>query len=235
MIKEAIILAGGLGTRLKGVISEIPKPMAPISKTPFLQYLFEYLLKYGINNVTLAVGFKSEVIENYFGDQYKTLKITYAFEKEPLGTGGGIANAIEHIKESACFLINGDTYFDVNLNNLFEVHHNNNSDLTLSLKEMINFDRYGTVETNYKNKIINFLEKQPLKKGYINGGVYIITKGLFLNFKKGEKFSFEKDIMETRLNETQVFAYKTDSYFIDIGIPEDYKKATTELPKLFSF
>lgn len=235
MIKEAIILAGGLGTRLKGVISNIPKPMAPINKTPFIQYLFEYLIDSKVTHVVLAVGYKYEVIQNHFGKTYKNLSISYAIENEPLGTGGGIANAISNIKGDKCFLLNGDTYFNVDLEQLSILHEENNSSLSLSLKEMNNFDRYGTVDFNTQNVITGFAEKRPLKKGFINGGVYALNKNIFDSYKPGEKFSFEKDIMEAKVNSLNMHALLCKGYFIDIGIPEDYNQAKIDLPEIFGY
>ncbi len=235
MIKEAIILAGGLGTRLKDVINDIPKPMAPINSTPFIQYLFDYLIDQTITHTVLAVGYKYEIIEQYFGNKYKTLELSYAIEHEPLGTGGGIANALSLVKKDNCFLLNGDTFFDVKLKELYEQHQANGANLTLSLKEMLNFNRYGTVEFNKNNKITLFNEKKEVEKGFINGGVYIIAKQLFHTFSPGEKFSFEQDIMEKSINQYNVQAHVCNGYFIDIGIPEDYSKANTELPQIFGY
>jgi len=235
MLKEAVILAGGLGTRLKGVISDIPKPMAPIQNLPFLQYLFEYLLNYKIEHVVLAVGYKYEVIENYFGSNFKDLKISYAVEESPLGTGGGIANALHKINDTRCFLLNGDTFFNVNLKQLADKHNESNADISLSLKHMLNFDRYGTVVFNSDNRITAFIEKQKVKEGYINGGVYIINKNIFDPFNQGRKFSFEQDIMEKKLAQLHMNAHLNNAYFIDIGIPEDYKLADSEIPKMFNF
>jgi D-glycero-alpha-D-manno-heptose 1-phosphate guanylyltransferase len=231
MLKEAIILAGGLGTRLKGVVDDMPKPMARIGKKPFLTYLFTYLKKYGINKVVLAVGYKHEAIKNYYGKQYKGIAIKYAIETEPLGTGGAIANALKHIKHHEVFLLNGDSFFDVNLEGLFTHHELLGADLTLSLKEMTNFNRYGTVELE-DSQIINFHEKKELERGFINGGVYILHKKIFSDSQLPTKFSFETDIMEAKVNDYNFQAFKSDGYFIDIGIPEDYKKAQLELPKL---
>lgn len=234
MIKEAIILAGGLGTRLKGVISDIPKPMAPIKSTPFIQYLFDYLINADITHAVLAVGYKYEVIKNYFGSAYKNLEISYAVEHEPLGTGGGIANAVSKIKGDNCLLLNGDTYFNVNLKELSLFHESGNSKLTLSLKEMENFDRYGTVDFNQQKRIVGFAEKKPVEKGYINGGVYALNKSIFNSYQPGNKFSFEKDIMEAKINSIEMYAFESKGYFIDIGIPEDYKRAQSEIPDLFT-
>lgn len=233
MINEAIVLAGGLGTRLKGVIKDIPKPMAPINDIPFLQYLFNYLIKQGVERVVLAVGYRYEVIEDFFGSKYKSLELVYAIEYEPMGTGGGIANALQKTLNTTCFLLNGDTFFNVSLKDLYKKHESSKAQLTLSLKEMENFDRYGTVALDNNDRITLFNEKQPVTKGLINGGVYVITKSLFDDFKNTPKFSFEKDIMEAKVDQINMQAYISDGYFIDIGIPEDYKKAGVELPALF--
>lgn len=234
MINEAVILAGGLGTRLKGVINDIPKPMAPVNNTPFLQYLFEYLIKQNITHVVLAVGYKYEVIKTHFGNQYKTLKLNYAIEDTPLGTGGGIANAISQIISDQCLLLNGDTFFDVNLEALCNDHTQSDADLSLSLKEMHNFDRYGTVKFNESRIITSFNEKTAVNQGFINGGVYVLKKSIFDPFDAGQKFSFEKDILETKVNLLKINAHICSNYFIDIGIPKDYKKANIDLPRLFN-
>ncbi len=133
-INEAVILAGGLGTRLRGVISEIPKPMAPINDKPFLDYLFRYLKKYNIERVVLSVGYKFETIKDYFGENYLGIDIIYVVESTPLGTGGGIALAIQEIQNESCFLLNGDTIFNVDLSLLETTFHSLESDLSLSLK-----------------------------------------------------------------------------------------------------
>jgi D-glycero-alpha-D-manno-heptose 1-phosphate guanylyltransferase len=233
MINEAIILAGGLGTRLKGVIKDIPKPMAPIAGKPFLHYVFQYLTRFPIKKVILAVGYKYEAIEAVFGTSYLGIDIEYAIETEPLGTGGAIANALQHTTHDDVFLLNGDTFFDVDLNALYAHHQLSGSRLTLSLKPMKNFNRYGTVVLK-GTQITAFNEKMPVAKGLINGGVYILNRALFSNPNLPAKFSFEKDIMEQGVLQFDMQAYFSDGYFIDIGIPEDYEKAQKELPGMFN-
>lgn len=221
---EAIVLAGGQGTRLKGVISDIPKPMAPIGKRPFLEILFDQLIENKITNVVLSVGYKWEVIKNYFGENYKSLSIKYAIEDTPLGTGGGIKMASELINDDEFIIINGDTFFDINFSEFYDFHKQNNADLSICLKELSNFNRYGSVELNSNNKITHFKEKQPITKGYINGGIYIVKK-IILSKISQKKFSFEKDIMELMINKLNILGFKANNYFIDIGIPNDYQKA----------
>jgi D-glycero-alpha-D-manno-heptose 1-phosphate guanylyltransferase len=231
MITEAIVLAGGLGTRLKGVIEDIPKPMAPVAGKPFLDYIFQYLRHNGIQRIVLAVGYRWEVIKEHYGYEVLGMELVYAVEESPLGTGGGILNALQKTKSKACFLLNGDTFFQVDLNKLYKDHAATNAQLTLSLKAMTNFDRYGTVEIQ-NERITDFKEKKFLKEGLINGGVYVITKGVFEKYTPGERFSFEQDIMETEVSNILMAAHISNGYFIDIGIPLDYQKANKELPTL---
>ncbi|EFP6760471.1 NTP transferase domain-containing protein, partial [Campylobacter jejuni] len=188
---QAIILCGGLGTRLKSVIKNIPKPMAPINNKPFLEFIFEYLKKQGIKEVILAVSYKYEVIQEYFKDEFLDIKIKYSIEKEPLGTGGAIKEALKFIKNEA-YVLNGDTIFDIDLKKLIL----NNSKICLALKQMNDFDRYGTVELDSKNYIKLFKEKEFKKQGLINGGIYFLNKDIFNDFTLQEKFSFEEFLQE---------------------------------------
>ncbi|EDP4615425.1 NTP transferase domain-containing protein, partial [Campylobacter jejuni] len=161
---QAIILCGGLGTRLKSVIKNIPKPMAPINDKPFLEFIFEYLKKQGIKEVILAVSYKYEVIKEYFKDEFLGIKIKYSIEKEPLGTGGAIKEALKFIKNEA-YVLNGDTFFDIDLSKL----KLNRSKICLALKQMNDFDRYGTVNVNEQGFVISFEEKIFKNQGLING------------------------------------------------------------------
>lgn len=219
---EAIILAGGLGTRLRSVISEVPKPMAPVNDVPFLQYILDYLKVNNINKVVLAVGYKWGVIQSYFGNQYKGIELVYSVEQEPLGTGGAIKQALQKCDEDNVYIINGDTYFDVDLEEMMKEHLTQNSDLTIATKYMKKFDRYGRVIIS-DNRIIDFEEKKFNAEGDINGGIYICKKTI-LDSIQSDKFSFEKDIMEKYIDIYKFYCFRSASYFMDIGIPEDYKQ-----------
>lgn len=227
---EAIILAGGSGTRLKSIISDIPKPMATIGAKPFLEYIFDWLIKNDIKRVVLSVGYKWEIIYNYYKDSYHELELIYSVEEIPLGTGGAINKAIKLIENDDILIINGDTYFDVNINELASFHKTNQSNLTIALKPMKYFNRYGTVEINDENRILKFREKEHTNIGLINGGIYLLDKNLIKDFPKSERFSFEKDFLEVELDNLKLFGFIKDKYFIDIGIPEDYNKAQLDLP-----
>lgn len=228
--KEAIILAGGFGTRLQGVVKDVPKPMAPVNGRPFLTYILDYLIEYQYNKVILSVGYLHEKIEEYFGHQYKSLEIDYAVETEPLGTGGGIAYAMSKCQTNNVLVINGDTMFKVNLTEFEQFFAESNSLLSIVLREVDDVSRYGSVTIGNNNLIILFSEKGISSgRGFINGGVYMINRTLFDKYPQPKKFSFEKDLMEKYYTQEQFFAMPSNGYFIDIGIPEDYARAQQEL------
>lgn len=235
---EVIILAGGLGTRLRSEVKDVPKCMAPVAGRPFLWYLLTDLKKYKeVTRVILSVGYLREVIFEWIPtvqDEFP-FSFDYAIEEEPLGTGGGIRLAMEKVSEEEAIILNGDTYFAVDLNELVAAHKNQpEAKLTIALKPMKDFDRYGTVTTAENGRVLKFNEKQPCTEGEINGGVYVLSKddGIFEGQPK--KFSFETAVMQEKCGETGcLFGVVQNGYFIDIGIPEDYHKASNEFPELF--
>ncbi|MEM6801857.1 MAG: nucleotidyltransferase family protein [Bacteroidota bacterium] len=232
MIKEAIVLAGGKGTRLRSVVSDVPKPMADINGRPFLAFLLDDLAQQGIERVVLAVGYKREVILEYFGTEYKGMEVLYSVEEEALGTGGGIKLACSKVEGEEVLAINGDTYFQVDLEALYTFAKENSATLTMALKQMYDFDRYGTVQTGDDGRIMGFEEKKYQTAGLINGGVYFFRKSLLEDSELAEKFSFEKDILEKLYDQEAFYGLGFDTYFIDIGIPEDYERSKHELTVL---
>ena len=232
MITEAIILAGGFGTRLQSVVKDLPKPMADINGRPFLEYQLNYLAKYGINRVIFSVGYLSETISNHFGNSFNGIDIDYAHEENPLGTGGGILNAFHKRKTKELIVLNGDTLFEIDIESFYKKHIVSKSLFSLALRELESVDRYGSVIT--KDSIIaKFAEKGEYKgQGVINGGVYIINELFFEKAKLPQKFSMEKDVFEKLLNSFDFYGFPFSNYFIDIGIPEDYNKAKDEFKKL---
>ena len=228
MITEAIILAGGFGSRLTNVV-DVPKPMAPINGVPFLQILLDDLLVKGITSFHLAVGHQHEVIVDYFGSNYMGCKINYTIEDKPLGTGGAIKKALENVSSENTFVFNGDTFFDVDLELIAEQHTTKNAIVTLALKPMQKFDRYGAIEFNNDLRITNFSEKQFCEKGAINGGVYLLQKNVFDGLNLSDQFSMEQNYFENYCSEKDLFGFISEGYFIDIGIPEDYERAQKEL------
>ncbi len=226
---EAIILAGGLGTRLRTVVADIPKCMAPVAGKPFLHYVIEHLKKQGVEKFIFSLGFMSEAIVEYLDAQYSILNIKYSIETEPLGTGGAIKLACGKATEKNVLVLNGDTLFSIDLVKLTSFHNMCGADCTLSLKPMRNFDRYGVVDMNKDYSISSFREKQYYVQGLINGGVYALNVSKFLGEDLPEIFSFEKDYLERYTGERRFYGVVQDSYFIDIGIPEDYERAQREL------
>jgi D-glycero-alpha-D-manno-heptose 1-phosphate guanylyltransferase len=227
MFKEAVILAGGFGTRLRTVIEDVPKPMAPVNGKPFLEYLLRYLLQFNIKKVVLSVGYKHEVIKSYFGDEFFGIKIVYSVENEPLGTGGALVKALQYCNEPDVLVCNGDTYYEIDAEGLYHFHIMSKAEVTFCLRRMDNTSRYGTVAITDNLMIKEFSEKTGKEKGgLINGGVYAVKKAVFETGDFEEKFSLEKDYFEKEVNKAVFMAYVTKDYFIDIGIPEDYHKAS---------
>lgn len=224
---EVIILAGGLGTRLSHIVSDVPKPMAIVAGVPFLVYVFEYLSEYNVKKVILATGYKTEIIEKYFADKYKGIDIEYSVEKEPLGTGGSMKKALAFCRDTDVCVLNGDTYFNVDLLKMHKFHMESGAVLTVGLKKMFDFDRYGIVEFE-GNDIIKFNEKKQSKEGFINGGVYFIKRNA-LDFISKKSFSFEREYLEKLVSGGKFKAFVSEGYFVDIGVPEDYYKANVDL------
>lgn len=222
---EVIILAGGLGTRLRSVVDDVPKCMAPVAGKPFLEHLLIYLESQFVDHVILSLGYKHEIVINWLRGKAFTFKISWVIEKAPLGTGGGIQLALQKSQNNHVFIINGDTYFPVDLSDLAKQMDEQTS-IVVALKRMSNFDRYGTVTIDDKHFITSFQEKQPMKEGLINGGIYLINKRSININAYQVPFSFEQQILEK-------IEYKKASIqdvpFIDIGIPEDYEKAQSVL------
>ena len=229
---EAIVLAGGLGTRLQKVVADVPKPMAVVNELPFLEYIFRYLLHYNFKSVILSVGYKHEVIKEYFGDIYLGMTVDYAVEDEPLGTGGAISLSLQQTIGNDVLVINGDTFFDVDLAQLYSKYIVNNADLAIALRQVDDVSRYGAVVTNEKSVMTNYLEKNAsLGEGWINGGMYILRKSEFTKISFPQKYSFEKEYLEKLFLNGTIYGFQFKGYFIDIGIPEDYYRAQDEFKK----
>jgi D-glycero-alpha-D-manno-heptose 1-phosphate guanylyltransferase len=226
---ECIILAGGLGTRLRSAVPDLPKCMAPVAGKPFLAFLIDYLLQQQVTKFIFSLGYMHEVIEDFIKSNYPQLQYQIALENEPLGTGGAIRLACDYATEENVIILNGDTMFNVDIQALLHLHINSKSDCTLSLKTMHHFDRYGVVETDLENNITSFKEKKQYVTGNINGGVYALHVASFKSISFPTIFSFEKDYLEKYFNQLKMTGCLFDGYFIDIGIPEDFEKAGREL------
>jgi D-glycero-alpha-D-manno-heptose 1-phosphate guanylyltransferase len=228
-LSQCIVLAGGLGTRLREAVPDLPKCMAPVAGRPFLFYVINYLRSQGILQFIFSLGYKHEIIEEYLSTNFSTLDYECVIEGEPLGTGGAIKLACTKATGINVLIVNGDTMFKIDIESLIALHTATNADCTLALKPMLNFDRYGVVELHKDQSIRSFKEKQFYTSGNINGGVYLLNTEKFLQQSFPEKFSFEKDYLEK--GEHKLAGDVQDEYFIDIGIPQDFNRAQTDFAK----
>jgi D-glycero-alpha-D-manno-heptose 1-phosphate guanylyltransferase len=229
---EAIILAGGFGTRLQKVVSDVPKSMALINDRPFLEYLLNFLTGQGILKVILSVGYKEELIREHFRDRFKNLSISYAVEQEPLGTGGGILNAMSQVEGETVFAMNGDSMFRIDLQAMQHLHRETGADMTLALRYLEDTSRFGTVTIDPGKRVTGFSEKDPDSgPGYINGGVYLFGRQFLSTHAPGTQFSIEHDFFEKFYHNEKIVGYPAKGYFIDIGIPDDYMIAQDEFKR----
>ena len=227
---EAIILAGGFGTRLKPCIENLPKPLAPIGGRPFLHYLLDYLYANGIHRAIISTGYMAEYIEKTIGRTYRGMVIDYCREDSPLGTGGAIKKALGMCREKYAVAVNGDSFFDVDLFEMQQLHEKSECPITLAAREVPWAEHSGFLTIN-NGRLSGFREKGVKSSGLINGGIYFINKNI-LDGVTEEKFSFEKLILESGY--CPVAALESNGYFIDIGIPENYRKAEAEKDLLVS-
>ncbi len=231
---EAIILAGGLGKRLRKAVPDLPKPMAPIGGRPFLEYLLDYWVAQGVNRFILSVGYKHETIEDYFSDGYRESEIAYAVEKQPRGTGGGLLYALDFLHESEPFLImNGDTFFNVNLTSMRHFHKSRHAELTIALRMLEGNNRYAGVGIDDSGKITTFdNQARTSEQTLINGGVYLANRGIFTGITSDPVIpvSIEEQIFPALMKAGRnLYGYTSSAPFIDIGVPEDYVRAASIL------
>lgn len=231
MIKEAIILAGGLGTRLRDAVPDLPKCMAPVAGKPFLFYVINHMRSQGIEKFIFSLGYKHESIQEYLQSEFPTLSYTCVIERDPMGTGGAILLALASASEQHVIVTNGDTLFTAQLATAIEFHFSVKSSCTLMLKHMQQIDRYGVVLTDEHNRIQAFQEKKYYSSANINAGLYILDVNRFKLLCTEQKFSFEKDYLEKNFGLEYFYGVEQNEYFIDIGIPEDYTRSQGELKK----
>jgi len=229
---QALILAGGLGTRLRKVANNCPKPMMQVGGSPFLEYLILQLKRYDLTEIVLSIGYLGDKIREYFQNGKKWgVKIRYSEEKAPLGTGGAVKLAGSLIEADVFLVLNGDSYLDINLNQLIEFHELQEALATLALVEVHNPDRYGLVEIDKDYHITNFREKGAVSKSsLINGGIYIFHKKIFGFIPEGN-ISLEKNIFPILMGKC-FYGEPHKAYFIDIGTPEEYDRVQKEFWRL---
>lgn len=222
-------MAGGLGYRLQPVNPVLPKSLVPVAGRPFLDYIIEHLQLQGIEKFIFALGHRHAFMEDYINELPKKfgpgIQYKFSIEDEPLGTGGAIKFACKKASEENVLIVNGDTLFKINIATLSAFHFKHKASCTIALKPMQDFDRYGLVEIDSEGQVQSFREKQFCKNGLINGGVYILNIPSFLQLNFPQHFSFEKEFLAKQVTSQKIAGLVQDEYFIDIGIPEDLKKA----------
>ena len=229
---QAILLAGGLGTRLRSVVNDRPKPMALIGDKPFMEYVVHELSRYGIDEIIFAVGYKGSMVEEYFGDGSRFgVKVSYAYEEELLGTAGAIKNAGRFVTEDTFFVLNADTFYQMDYGRLLRVKAENRLAMALVLREVPDISRYGAAVLDGA-MLAGFNEKTAEKRpGTINGGVYLMNRELLSEIPEG-KISLENEMIPKWMAEgKRLGGFVNDGYFIDIGIPEDYFKFQADVEK----
>lgn len=223
----AIVLAGGLGTRLRGTIGETPKPLAPVRGRPFLEYLLDYWIGQGVTRFVLSVGYKHETITAHFGASFHGAALHYAVEDRPLGTGGGLLLACGSLAAPGPFLVlNGDTYFEAPLERLREFHAARRAEATLALFRSPQHGRYTGLKIGALGEVLALNAGE--KGGLANGGVYVMERGLLDGgpWRPSASVSFEEDILPFALRAgRRVFGLECPGRFLDIGVPEDYARA----------
>ncbi len=227
---EAIVLAGGFGTRLKQVVPDLPKPMAPVAGRPFLEILLSTLARKGFTRVVLSLGFMAEKIIEHFGESYLGMDLVHEVESQPLGTGGAIRAAMARCATDHVFIFNGDTYLDIEVDELERLWQSGHHPVIV-VREVPDTARFGRVEM-YDGRINAFLEKGVSGSGLINAGCYVLPKEALDDFSLGQPFSIETEFFIKYLQRIRFDGFITHGRFIDIGVPEDYVLAQTELAGL---
>jgi D-glycero-alpha-D-manno-heptose 1-phosphate guanylyltransferase len=222
---EIVILAGGLGTRLRSVVSDMPKCMAPINGRPFLSIIIDDLISQGVKKIIFSLGYMHQTVTQFLESQYAGLNYIVVTEDEPLGTGGAIKLALSKAEGENIVILNGDTIFRLKLEDIVGFHAEKKSVCTIALKEMSNIERYGVVDINQDDRIVSFREKSKYDHGYINGGVYLLNRKDFLLSDLPNKFSFEIDYLQKFYEEKSFYGKVTNGFFIDIGVPADFELA----------
>lgn len=226
---QAIVLAGGLGTRLRGVVPDLPKPMAPVAGRPFLAWVLDRLLEAGFDLAVLAVGYRYEAIRDHFGDAYQGLALRYSVEDAPLGTGGAIRLAGAQAERFPVFVLNGDTFLDLDYRAMLAAHATANAAMSVAVCRVHDVSRYGALGLAHGH-IEAFLEKGPSGPGYINAGTYLLSRDILERIPADGPYSFEQQLLVPHVVDIRPTAFVTNGLFIDIGVPEDYARAQQMFP-----
>ncbi len=220
---QAIILAGGKGSRLRQVVSDLPKPMAPVGHRPFLEIVLEKLAVHGFEKIILSVGFMADKIMCHFGERCFGMDLVYAVEEIPLGTGGGVRLAMEQVTADHAFVFNGDTYINLEVNLVEQLWQRRKRSIIIG-REVPDTARYGRLAVKH-GIALGLSEKVCDGPGLINAGCYVIQRSQMARFNPGIPFSLELDFLAPAIADGDFDAFVTTGMFIDIGIPDDYQRA----------
>lgn len=229
---QAVLLAGGLGTRLRSVVSDRPKPMALIEGRPFMEYVVRQLRRHGVDHIIFALGYKGSMVEEYFGDGSGIgIKVSYAYEETLLGTAGAIKNAGRFVKDESFYILNADTFYQIDYGRLTKLMEERELEMALVLREVPDVSRYGEASLTY-GLLTGFNEKSSVPRpGTINGGVYLMKKDLLETIPEG-KVSLENQMIPEWMKEgRRLGGLVNDGYFIDIGVPEAYFRFQEDVRK----
>lgn len=226
----AIVLVGGLGTRLNSVSGGTPKPLISVGNRPFLEYVLDTLVDAESPSICLATSYRSQLFRSHFGTVYRGTPLTYSVETEPLGTGGAIHQCLVENDYSRALVLNGDTLFKIALRELVRAHVTADSTVTLALRSIDDVSRYGAVTRRPDNRISSFNEKGQGGPGLINGGTYVIDRSVFSKVTLPQNaFSFETDFLQKHVDTLRPLGVTFEGYFIDIGVPQDLEQARRDL------
>lgn len=223
---EAVILAGGLGTRLRSVVSDKPKVMAAVEGAPFLSWILKAIRPYGVRRVILCVGYLSEQIEAHFGSKFEGIDIVYSRETSPMGTGGALTPIASLMQGESLYVLNGDSWCVTDLGEFARDFINTNAEVSVVLAKVNNSGRYGSVVFDENRRVTSFKEKcLEDAPGWINAGIYIVSKKKMISIAdKQGAFSLEKDTLPIWVSEGMT-AFPSNGLFLDIGTPESFSQA----------
>jgi D-glycero-alpha-D-manno-heptose 1-phosphate guanylyltransferase len=224
-----VLLAGGLGTRLAAASGGLPKALVTVAGRPFVEYVLDLVRGNGMSDVVLAVSYRWEALRDHFGDAYQGMTIRYSVEAEPLGTGGGVWQCFRQYDLPRALVLNADTLFRIDLARLVELHLSQGASVTMALRRMADTSRYGAVECDSTGRVTGFHEKGRTGPGLVNAGIYVVERGALERTVWPPQFSFEHDFLQARLDDLRPLGVESDSYFVDIGVPEDLARARLEL------
>lgn len=224
--EEAIVLVGGRGTRLRSVVPDLPKPLAPVAGRPFLAWLLDRLANGGMRRVVLAAGFRAEQIQALIGTRWLTMEVAYSIEDQPLGTGGAVRRATKMLQGTAVHLLNGDTFLDYDCHALALATRRLGASVGMTLARVDDVARYGAIECD-QGRVVGFREKGEAGSGLINAGSYFLTARALEALPDQVPCSFETEVLAPMVRAGEVAAFDTTAGFIDIGVPEDYLRAQT--------